>query len=284
VLFAARKLNIPTVALPHGHSTKTTVIKNRHVQAVMKANNGKLAFADRDSYDAYVFCSKYHRDAVVAMSTMSGGNTRIWGSARFNDDWVPRLYQHTKEAALPAMTDSAVRRVLFFLPKWQNLVSRTDTLELLTAIVKTGKAQVVVRGHLRAEAATISDAERAALESPRLVFVSDDVSSASLIKACDVVVDVDSSIAFDAVILGKPYVRPRYLQDASVSTIWDDLGGAHQTNSQQETLALLAQDQLLPAPRSDAFNNVVFGGPGIGVLARYRDELVTIARGTTNPR
>jgi len=284
VLFAARKLSIPTVALPHGHSTKTTVIKNQHVQAVMAANNGKLAFADRDSYDAYVFCSQYHRDAVVAMSTMNGGNTRIWGSARFNDDWVPRLYQHTKEAPLPAMTDSAVRRVLFFLPKWQNLVSRTDTLELLTAISKDEKTQVVVRGHLRAEAATISDAERAALESPHLVFVSDDVSSASLIKACDVIVDVDSSIAFDAVILGKPYVRPRYLQDASVSTIWDDLGGAHQTNSQQETLALLAQDQLLPAPRSEAFANVVFGGPGMDVLARYRDELASIAYGTTNPR
>jgi len=86
------------------------------------------------------------------------------------------------------------------------------------------------------------------------------------------------------VILGKPYVRPRYLQDASVSTIWDDLGGAHQTNSQQETLALLAQDQLLPAPRSEAFANVVFGGPGMDVLARYRDELASIAYGTTNPR
>jgi spore coat polysaccharide biosynthesis predicted glycosyltransferase SpsG len=173
---------------------------------------------------------------------------------------------------------------LFFLPKWQNLVSRTDTLELLTAISQDEKTQVVVRGHLRAEAATISDAERASLESPHLVFVSDDVSSASLIKACDVIVDVDSSIAFDAVILGKPYVRPRYLQDASVSTIWDELGGAHQTNSQQETLALLAQGQLLPAPRSEAFDDVVFGGPGLEVLARYRDELASIAYGTTNPR
>ena len=90
-------------------------------------------------------------------------------------------------------------------------------------------------------------------------------------------VDVDSSIAFDAVLLNKPYVRPRYLQDASVRTIWDTLGGAHQTDSLADTVALLTKDTLLPAPRDPQFEQVVFGGAGVDVLRRYRDGLLAIA-------
>ena len=54
---AAQQMNISTVALPHGHSTKTTIIRSQHVQAVMDDNSGRLPFADRDSHAAYVFAS-----------------------------------------------------------------------------------------------------------------------------------------------------------------------------------------------------------------------------------
>jgi hypothetical protein len=115
------------------------------------------------------------------------------------------------------------------------------------------------------------------LERGNVVMIADDVSSPSLINACDAVVDVDSSIAFDAVLLGKPYVRPRYLQDTSVETVWDRLGGAHQPQSLDATVALLGGDSLAPAARDASFDRVVFGGSGVEVLARYRDELRAIA-------
>lgn len=274
---AAADLGIPTVALPHGHSTKTTVIRSSHVQAMSSEHDDKLPFADRDSFAAYVFCSDYHRDAILQSSTMSGGNVRVWGSPRFNDAWVPELYAQSPSADLPSRPMSAMRRVLFFLPKWQNLIDRSATMQLISALGGDERIQTVVRGHLRAEATTLEPAERDVLERGNLVIVTDDVPSPSLIAACDVVVDVDSSIAFDAVLLGKPYVRPKYLQDASVTTIWDQLGGAHQTDSLDETIALLTADTLAPAPRDRAFDDVVFGGSGATVLARYRDGLREIA-------
>ena len=89
--------------------------------------------------------------------------------------------------------------------------------------------------------------------------------------------DIDSSIAFDAVLLGTPYVRPRYLQDASVRTLWDTLGGAHQTDSLIDTIALLTNETLSPSLRDPQFEQVVFGGAGIDVLRRYRDGLLAIA-------
>lgn len=274
---AARELGIPTVALPHGHSTKTTIIRSRHVQERSAANSELLPFADRDSFAAYVFCSEYHRDAIVRNSDMSAANTMVWGSPRFNDVWVSKLYAQAPVATLPALPGAAVRRVLFFVPKWQNLVDRAATMQLIAGLGADHRLQLVVRGHLRAEAAALAPEERAVLERGNVVLITDDVSSASLIKACDVVVDIDSSIAFDAVLLNKPYVRPRYLQDASVKTMWDDLGGAHQTASLDETIRLLTSDTLLPATRDASFDDVVFGGSGARVLARYRDGLRSVA-------
>ena len=275
---AAGELGIPTVALPHGHSTKTTIIRSEHVRERSSANAGKLPFADRDSFAAYVFCSEYHRDAILENSDMNPNNVVVWGSPRFNDQWVSLAYDSTRAADLPAMSYGAVRRVLFFIPKWQNLVDRAATIKLVAALGAYRRIQLVVRGHLRSEAASLTEAERAILDSLRdVVMVADGVSSVSLIKACDVVVDVDSSIAFDAVLTGKPYVRPRYLQHHSVETIWDRLGGAHQTDDLESTVALLGAPNLAAAPRDASFDAAVFGGRGSEVLGRYRDGLRAIA-------
>ena len=275
---AARELSIPVVALPHGHSTKTTIIRSEHVKSRSDTNMGKLPFADRDSFAAYVFCSDYHRDAILANSDMDGSNLRVWGSPRFNDAWVAQLYAHAPTVSLPALPAGAMRRVLLFVPKWQNLVDRSATMKLIAALGADSRIQLVVRGHLRAEAAALTADERRTLEQGNVVMITDDVSSPSLINACDVVVDVDSSIAFDAVLLGKPYVRPRYLQDSSVETVWDRLGGAHQPMSLEETVKLLTGASLAPAACDASFDRVVFGGPGTEVLARYRDELRAIAK------
>ncbi len=276
--FSARDLGIPTVALPHGHSTKTTIILSEHVRSEMEKHSGKLPFADRDSHTAYVFASDYHRDAILTNSSMSGVNARVWGSARFNDAWVKRLYEVVPNVSLPPLGDSQRRRVLFFVPKWQNLIDRQATIQLISTLGSHPQLQLVVRGHLRASDAALSDTEAAAFRQASVVMMPEGVSSPSLIDACDVVVDVDSSIAFDAVLRGKPYVRPRYLQDASVRTIWDELGGAHQTDSCEATVALLTQPTLQPAPRDSAFDEVVFGGSGEVVLSRYRDELRALAQ------
>ena len=275
---AAQQMNISTVALPHGHSTKTTIIRSQHVQAVMDGNSGRLPFADRDSHAAYVFASTYHRDVIVGHSTMSGKNTQVWGSARFNDEWVPQLYGATTAAQLSPLRPEQLRRVLLFIPKWHNLVDKEQTLQLIVELGACNSLQLVVRGHLRASDTTLTEQEVASLKNTgNIVLLGDNTSSPSLIKACDVLVDIDSSIAFDAVLLGKPYVRPRYLQDASVGTIWDTLGGAHQTDSLIDTIALLTDETLSPAPRDPQFEQVVFGGAGVDVLRRYRDGLLAIA-------
>ncbi|MFM9112580.1 MAG: hypothetical protein ACKOPB_04905, partial [Actinomycetota bacterium] len=47
---AAHARGIPVVSLPHGHSTKTSLVPSEHVREVAASHGGKLPFADRDSF------------------------------------------------------------------------------------------------------------------------------------------------------------------------------------------------------------------------------------------
>lgn len=278
VQYAARDLGISTVALPHGHSVKTNLVRSPHVQAALDAHGGKLPFSNRDSFAAYVFCSEYHRDVIVSNSTMSGRNAVVWGSPRFSEAWIAQLTALTAGTVTIARRANT-RRVLFFVPKWHNLVDRAGTIELLTALSRDPRLHVLVKAHPRADHTSLTVDERSALTGGgSLEFIEGPAESAALLGECDVLVDVDSSIALDAVVRGIPYVRPRWLQDASVTTIWDRGSVAHQPASLHETIELLTSDGLTAGVPDNAFIDEVIGGRGAAPLERYVANLLRITR------
>ncbi len=267
----AQEMNIPTVALPHGHSTKTSLVPSEHVREVSAAHAGKLPFADRDSYTKYVFASEYHQRVIVDNSTMSGRNTEVWGSVRFSREWIDVLYSLTP----PALIDSGLlRRVLVFLPKWHNEVDRSQTVSLLRELGSTPGLYVVIAGHIRSRDSALNDDEIAGLSALKsLHFAGSNWSSVELIGWCEVLVDVDSSIAFDAIRLGKMYVRPKYLQSDAVKTIYDSEGGAHQPLNLSDALDVIAASTVAPAPVSANFWSIVAGDSVESVVDRYAENL-----------
>lgn len=278
VLHAARELGVPTVALPHGHSVKTSLVLSPHVRATLDSHSGRLPFADRDSFTAYVFCSAYHRDVIISNSTMSGRNAVVWGSARFSETWITELTKLTAGSVKVAPRPNT-RRVLFFVPKWHNLVDRSATMELLTAMSREPSLHVLVKAHPRADHTSLTVQERSTLAAGGSVeFIEGPAESAALLGECDVLVDVDSSIALDAVMRGIPYVRPRWLQDPSVTTIWDPGTVAHQPATLHEAMELLTGPRIVAGIPDDSFINDVIGGRGSAPLDRYVTELARIAR------
>ena len=273
----ARSMGIPVVALPHGHSTKTTLIPSEHVRDVLASHDGKLPFADRDSFAAYVFASDYHRRVIVENSTMSGRNTQVWGSVRFSKEWIDLLYSTSRLAGIES---DGLRRVLVFLPKWHNGVDRAQTMSLLRALGSTPGLCVAIAGHVRAQDTMLTTEEVAELETlPALRLVGSNWSSTELIRWCDVLIDVDSSIAFDAIRLGKVYVRPKYVQSDTVKTIYDELGGAYQPLRQSEVLDIVANPVASPAPMSDEFWQTVAGDGESNVADRYAENLRRLRAG-----
>ena len=277
--YACAGLAIPTVSLPHGHSTKTMLIKSDRVAEAFAANNGKLPFANRNSFAKYVFCSGYHRDVIVGNSTMSGNNVEVWGTARFSPEWIEQLYKIAPLVSLPSLKSNQKHRVLMFLPKWHNLVNKAATLSLLTALGKLENIQLVIAGHVRGADTQLTASETAELAAlPSVVFAPQSSASVSLIKTSDALIDVDASIALDAIQLGKLYVRPKYLQDASVQTIYDTLGGAVQATSEQEIVALLTTAVLPTNVVSPTFTEVVIGDVASNISKQYYLNLKALTR------
>jgi len=272
----ARELGIPVVSLPHGHSTKTSLVPSEHIREVAASHGGKLPFADRDSFAAYVFASDYHRRVIVDNSTMSGANAEVWGSVRFSKEWIDELYSRPGAS----IDSGSLRRVLMFLPKWHNSVDRPQTIALLRALGSTPGVHVAIAGHIRAKDTALTEAEVTELSKlPSLQFVGSQWSSIELITWCDVLIDVDSSIAFDAIRLGKVYVRPKYLQSDAVTTIYDTEGGAHQPMTQSALLDIVVAPMLMPAPVSTSFWSVVAGDGAESVADRYARKLRQLRAG-----
>jgi hypothetical protein len=275
--YVALELKVPTVALPHGHSTKMGIIKNKHTKLLLDLNNGLLPFSNRNSFSAYVFCAEFHREAIVSNSTMSGENAFAWGSLRYNDVWVEYLYGITPEFSLPKKEGSQIYRVLFFLPKWQNLIDRNLTMKLIIQLSKLPTIQLIVKCHVRKSYAFLTKTENELIKRQgTVILLEGDEDSTSLIKSSDVLIDVDSSIAFDAILLKKPYIRPRYLQDSSVRTIYDQWGGAHQVDSARSLIGMLSVPGLEPEPVSTDFEANVFGGRGKEIFETYFNNLKAI--------
>ena len=267
---SAKQLGIPTVALPHGHSTKLNLIRSKQVEQALANNNGKLPFANRDSFDAYVFCASYHRDVIVGNSTMSGNNVEVWGSARFSREWLHVLYRIAPQLQLPALNGAQQHRVLFFLPKWHNMVDRGATISLLHALSRLANIQLVISGHVRGDDTQLSASETAEIAAlPSVVFAPQGANSVSLIRESNALIDVDSSIAFDAVQLGKLYIRPKYLQDAAVRTVYDQFGGALQANTQEEVVSALSAQELPVVSVPDAFRLAVIGDEASNISQQY---------------
>jgi hypothetical protein len=276
--YACQSLDIPTVSLPHGHSTKMSLIRSVHIQKVLDANGQKLPFSNRNSFAKYVFASAYHRDVILHNSDLSPVNVEAWGSARFSSEWTKVLYQISPPVNIPNRNPGQDHRVLFFIPKWHNLVDRGATIKLLCALASLPSIQLIIRGHIRGRDTQLTLSELSAITATNAVVVADlESPSTSLISASDVLIDIDSSIAFDAINLGKLYIRPRYLQQESIKTVFDVYGGALQADSQQEILEILSSKMLPSVPVDHRFREVVIGDVQSFIPLEYFRKLDSLA-------
>lgn len=234
----AKALGIPVVALPHGHSLKVNSIASKTALDIARENAGLLPFRNRESFAAYVVASEDDRDFLCKSSDMNVRNVQVWGSPRFCAEWVEKLYgERLSDLRRAQMAPSNVLIVMCFLPKWNNSIERSPFLELLHGLAKEPLVELWLREHPRKDETSLTAAEWSefdALHNVRRRNLDED--TIDLIAACDVLLEIESSIAIDAAILGKRVVMPRYLQDSSVVLKYDLVGGVTRTHDLVSTI------------------------------------------------
>ena len=274
----AKALEIPIVALPHGHSLKVNSIASKTALSVARENAGLLPFRNRESFTAYVVASEEDREFLRKRSDMSVENVQIWGSPRFCIEWVKKLYgERLSDFRKAQMTPSNALVVMCFLPKWNNSIERSPFLELLHGLAKEPLVELWLREHPRKDETSLTAAEWSefgALQNVRRRNVDED--TIDLIAECDVLLEIESSIAIDAVILGKRVVMPRYLQDSSVVLKYDLVRGVTRTHDLVSTIRAI-KDTKQSEPLNEEFMRDVAAQIHGNTLEYYAASLKKIA-------
>ena len=279
----AKGLGIPVVALPHGHSLKVSSIASKTALSVACENAGLLPFRNRESFTAYVVASEDDREFLRKRSDMCVKNVQTWGSPRFCVEWVKKLYgERLSDVRRAHMTPSNGIVVMCFLPKWNNSIEKAPFLELLHGLAKEPLLELWLREHPRKDETSLTAAEWSeltALNNVRRRNVDED--TIDLIASCDVLLEIESSIAIDAVILGKQVVMPRYLQDSSVVLKYDLVGGVTRTHDLVSTIQAV-KNTSRSEPRNEEFMRYVAGQTQESTLHFATENLMNIAAGSRN--
>ncbi len=259
---------VPLVSLPHGDSP--------HSSQMLRLDEVTYATAD-----IYGTVSMF--DTLVVPNEICAVRYRpharrleVLGSPRFNADWLELLARFAP--SFEPGWEKKGPKVVFFLRNvgyplfWDEVVR---TVRLVRAVPG---AQLVVKHHTRDwkfKRLAAMHPELAEQERPGLLVNCDaDVHSCSLVQWADVVLDVGTSMAFQAVMQDKPVFSMEYLHP-SRSVVSDYL---------PETMTL-CRDQLLDglmdcaehgvegfydqANRDRFVAEMIHGGGGPDVLGNY---------------
>lgn len=224
---AARLLGIPTYCLPHGLNVKLDAVTSEAGAALLA--RGPLAWDDRNRFTAFVLNTEHHRQWYLEHAGGDPDVMQTWGSLRWSPEWFELNRRLAPAFEWPERGDRL--KVVYMVPKWGNRVHAQEAVRLLERIHELDFVSLAVMGHPRVatDAAVANGAagdplsRGTAIDWDRVSDVTG-VNSVSLIEACDVVVDVGSSIGIEVLMQGKTLVNPTYIHE--LTTLFDTIEDA----------------------------------------------------------
>lgn len=205
VLSKAKARNLVTVSLPHGdspHASKIIALNDLNYNCIN-------AFKCGEMFD-YAFvpnklCARRYTPHLPAE------RIKILGSPRYNDEWldiVTRLLP--QDNTLP---DKAKIKIVFFLCNFNYPVFWEELIRTIKLVIQFPDIYLIVKHHPRS--GTVKKLIQAYPELnenvANLKFVYDDVASSDLMQWADVVLDIGTSVSFEAVKRKKPVLAIEYV-------------------------------------------------------------------------
>lgn len=270
---AAKKLNVPSLAVPHGISLYT----NEDWTVSASSNDTLLDFGDRwKDFDTILVQFERYRQTVTKAG-VPAEKLHVLGSTRFCREWE-EIYQKLIPESGNYSNNSRPGRVkVVFMDhaaRYRTTVNKVvDTVEQL---VKLDYVDLVIKP---------STSSRSALTSMRLYDIAKvdfDTSSVELIKWADVVIGTTSSILIEPLLMKKIFIYPKYFHENHM--LWDEMGACWTVNNYEEMEGALQKIAKQPGYRPYTDNNVdrfiteiVYGGvPERDVLGDYGKYILSL--------
>lgn len=255
---AATALNIPTICVPHG----LNIYLNEDITPGRKKafEQGKQTMKSRNGYDAYVTQSEYDRQQEGTLG-VDPDIHYVRGSARYYPEWqaINEALYESYDLSVDAMERL---KTVFMLPHWGYYVDKESTLQLISELADRDWVHLVVKEHTRGDCLPQKLDDRLVQQDNTEVIA--DVSSVSLIKWSDVVINFGSSIGIEALLQDTPHLNPSYLH--TNRTIFDETGASHQPASNEEsmdTIQAIHHGEFEPIPEAnkrELYRTAIYGG------------------------
>jgi len=211
VISAAKKRGIAQICLPHGDSP----------------DYNRMFKIETINYESIDHWGKNPFDIVVVPNNLTARRyihhkgkekVKIPGSPRYNDEWLNILTR-----IVPKYENDDTKgflKIVFFLRNPNYPVFWEEVIRTIKLITQFPEVYLIVKHHTRSgkvEELIKNHPELRKGNVVNLEFVYEDIHSSSLIEWSDVVLDLGTSIVFEAIKKGKPLLAMDYLQ-ANVST------------------------------------------------------------------
>ena len=261
----AKKLQIPTLALPHGvwvYTNDFITIESRPLETYDKLNQ----------YDHVIVQNQLYKDEM-SRSGLEKSKIRVMGSARYCGEWTAQNKKIVPKT-IPLYQGTAGKlKVVFMTTKIRYRIHTDRLLQTIDLLSRLEGIDAVVKPHTRTtKEARLYDN----LPIPNL----SDSSSVELCEWADVVLVIGSSIIIEPLLQGKPCLYLKYLHENT--TLYEDFGACwtiqDEAELQNALKVLRADKKAVPYSQSDVDRflfDIIYGGQQKReVLAEYEQFII----------
>jgi len=204
VVATARTMGIGTVSLPHGDSPHA----NRMIRQGEWSMKPDTLFSAAKIFDKLVvpneLCAGRFRPFL------DNGAIAVLGSPRYCDEWLAKLAKLSGPIALPTGPGNRLKIVIFL--RKSNFTTFWEEVGEVIGMISTFPAvELVIKPHTRGGWRQPLTGKSSLRHLPNVSVAADNVHSIHLMNWADVIIDLATSVVFEAVKAKKPVLAADYL-------------------------------------------------------------------------
>ena len=203
VLELSRNMGHISVSLPHGDSPHFNELIRNHEFRIEPHDK----YAHSDIFDFIVcpneLCAKRYRPFI------DDAKIKVLGSPRYNDEWLKVL--HGLLHAPIARENRQTLCVVFFLRKNEFSLFWDEIQRVIIMLIQFENVRLIIKPHTRDYLQKPLKNILKQIQSPRLEIAQDNDHSVHLLAKANMIIDVATSVAFEAIKRGIPVLSADYL-------------------------------------------------------------------------
>lgn len=203
VVSMARAAGFGTVSLPHGDSPHASQLI-RHGEWHLKPDT---SFSAAGIFDKVVvpneLCSKRFR------SLLADEKIAVLGSPRYCDEWVAKLAELLPPS--PLTKSNSRLKIVMFLRKANFTTFWEEVAEVVQMIAAFPGVEVAIKPHTRGGWKQSLTKNTALRRLSNVIMVDDNIHSVHLMNWADIIIDLATSVVFEAIKAKKTVLAADYL-------------------------------------------------------------------------